>query len=312
MRAVKNIVNNVTGQGNADFSTDSDSPDSCANDTSTDECTNMNDNVPHTDFMYMSMNFSHKHVNALLDTGCSINVISEYFFNSLPKSCKSNVHKTMDCNVQVADSRHVVVKGTAKVQASTPCGVCTFEVYIMPETSHPLIIGTEFMSKHNIVLDLGIQQYGVRKLKVKCTRELVINPTSECVVMCKLPKGTSIGTQGICTASKKMQKTGLLVSRSLTTVHTPRSIPVKILNPCPNTVVLPRCSVIADFDLLDGSYQVLPVDSNVERLACNTVNISADVENNAPVQNFDSLKTDLNDGSQNVSDFSGNCLDESN
>lgn len=203
MQAVKNIVNNVTGQGNADFNTDSDSPDSCANDTSTDECTNMNDNVPHTDFMYMPMNFSHKHVNALLDTGCSINVISEYFFNSLPKSCKSNVHKTMDCNVQVADSRHVVVKGTAKVQASTPCGVCTFEVYIMPETSHPLIIGTEFMSKHNIVLDLGTQQYGVRKLKVKCTRELVINPTSECVVMCKLPKGTSIGTQGICTASNR-------------------------------------------------------------------------------------------------------------
>lgn len=241
-------------------SSDIDTGDDDMDNNSTGETSTDSEN--HDPSMYIPVIFHSKKVHAMLDSGCDINVMSETLFKSLPKSCKSNIDMFSGSRIMVADSRYVDVKGTAKVKARMPFGTCEFEVYVLCQTSHPLIIGSRFMRKHNITLNFSTGQYMCCKYKIKSTTELTINPYSECVVLGKLPKGVYDGVQGLCTGSKQLHKSGLLVARSVNTVQNSRLTPIKILNPCPTTIVVHRNTVLADFERLDGTYTVLPVHND--------------------------------------------------
>lgn len=139
---------------------------------------------------------------ALLYSGCAINVMSESLYTSLPNHLKSDFHENSSSFVQLADSRHVCVLGTAIVKCSSVHGKHDLFVHVMRDTSHPLIIGTEFMCKNNVVLDFCSKYYGTRTLKVKCKQRVIIQQNSECIVHGILPKHTVIGLQGVCTSSK--------------------------------------------------------------------------------------------------------------
>lgn len=71
----------------------------------------------------------------------------------------------------------------------------------MRDNSHPLIIGTKFMCKNNVVLDFCSKYFGTRTQKVKCKQRVIIQQNSECIVQGILPKHTVIGLQGVCARS---------------------------------------------------------------------------------------------------------------
>ena len=190
---------------------DSDDDNSNSSNCDTDNLINLPNENP---FMYLPVKFEGIEVRSLLDTGCSINVISQNLFNNLPHSCKTVIDQSGSHKVQLADSKEINIVGTSYVRGCTPQGPCGFLVYILPHTSNPLILGTEFMRKHRFVLDFGRNSYETKKqkLKIRCNAPIQVKPNSECVMQCKLPKSTAIGVQGVCLASKFAIKSGLLVA----------------------------------------------------------------------------------------------------
>lgn len=121
----------------------------------------------------------------------------------------------------------------------------------------------------NTAYDFCSKYYGTRTLKVKCKQRVIIQQNSECIVQGILPKHTVIGLQGVCTSSKFMSKSGLVVARSVVTVHNTDCILVKILNPSDTSVTIHRGKVLADFVTLDGSFNILPVDCHEKNVGMN-------------------------------------------
>ncbi|XP_033730863.1 uncharacterized protein LOC117320371 isoform X2 [Pecten maximus] len=246
--------------------------------------------------MYFPVQIGTHNVAALLDSGSSINVMSDSLFEQLPHSSKSSINLCDAVSIGLANASKVQVKGSANVQVKLPNGKCTIHVYILQQTSHPLILGTTFMHEQHIVLDFGSMLVGSKKLKVRSKSVLEIRPNSECIVMCKLPKGSMIGLQGVCSLSKKSAKAGLLVTKSVNTIYPSRKVPIKILNPSNTCIVVPRNTVLADFVALDSSYQVIP--QNTQTFAsistCNNMsfkNVTSDVGYN--VDKDDAYNDDL-------------------
>lgn len=117
----------------------------------------------------------------------------ESLYTSLPNHLKSDFHENSCSFVQFADSRHICVSGSAVVNYSTLHGKHHLFVHVMRDTSHPLIVCTEFMCKNNVVLDLCSKYYGTRTLKVKCKQRVIIQQNSECIVQRIFLKHTVIG-----------------------------------------------------------------------------------------------------------------------
>ena len=69
------VVTNIEYSSSTNHATDSET---------TSDSDGSNDNLD-CKFMYMPVKISHVKAQALLDSGCDINVISESFFNSLPR-----------------------------------------------------------------------------------------------------------------------------------------------------------------------------------------------------------------------------------
>lgn len=290
----------------------------CSGSVSSDSYVHTNISEPTSNpFLYLPVKFQGIEVHSLLDTGCSINVISETLFNSLPHSCRSEIDQTAGHIVQLADSKNVSVIGTSIVRASIPQGPCSFQVYILPHTSNPLILGTEFMHRHKFVLDFAKNCYfsepKTRKLKIRCNAPITVAPNSECIIQGKLPKGTAIGIQGICTSSKFAVKSGLLVARSVVTVHNSRFIPLKILNPGNDHISFHKGAIIANLEPLSDLHEIHHNATSVAG-GCNSVNLAnestshkSDDNDISKSNNTGTCCTNLNNKESGSTDVFTNC-----
>lgn len=267
----------------------------CNTDSDTESSTNTSDSdfseskCCENNFLHMPVHFKGMKVAALLDSGSSISVMSAKFYNMIPQICKGPLQQC-DISVQVADAQQVKVIGVGKVKGQTPHGNHSFKVHIFENTSHPFIIGTDYMSSKGLVLDFTSGNHMLRtsmknKVKVKCMQPVKVEPNTEVIIQGKLPKKSLMGVQGIVKAHKSLLDKGLLLARSVTTIPANRTIPIKILNPGNDIIHLAKGMVLADFAVLDESFCVIPVKM------CN----------NARVE-------DANKGIQeNVSDFDEFC-----
>lgn len=78
--------------------------------------------------------------------------MSESLYTSLPNHLNSDFHGKSCSFVHLADLRGVCVLGTVIGNCSSVNCEYDFLVHVLPDTSHPFIIGTEFLSKKNVYL----------------------------------------------------------------------------------------------------------------------------------------------------------------
>jgi hypothetical protein len=153
----------------------------------------------------------------------------------LPESEKAEFSFCED-SIILANNQRVTVYGTAKVRIRKKLsdnGHFVF-VYILHDTSHPLLLGTKYMQENKILLDfIRCSSFvDVKKTtKVKCKSTLSIQPNSECIVTGILDDRVNLGMQGVCTGHSEVTNKGLLVSRAVVTCSHDRSVHLKILNP---------------------------------------------------------------------------------
>ena len=133
-------------------------------------------------------------------------------------------------------------------------GLHTVPVYILSNTSHPFILGIQYMKESGFVLDFSKACHSAVKLttKIVCSHSCVLSPNSETVIQGKLNKEVYIDMQGQCLGHSEMGHKGLLVSEAVVTCSPDYLVPVKILNPTMETVHINKGAYLATFKLCDN------------------------------------------------------------
>ncbi|CAG2237804.1 unnamed protein product [Mytilus edulis] len=212
------------------------------NDTSEFYSDNENFSIARTDskFIYLHVKFHSVQVAALLDSGSSINIMSTSLYNSIPQACKSMIDVNNGDNIKLANDQNVQVKGTATVKMYYKGDKHCLQVYILEQTSHPFILGTSYLKDNKITIDFGESEVVQKHANIRCRKRITLDPHSEIIIWGRLPRNIHFGYQGMCESSTQILSHGLISSKAVVTVSQDRTVPVKILNPGSNSVVIPK------------------------------------------------------------------------
>lgn len=191
-------------------------------------------------FVYLPVEFNKLQVAALLDSGSSINIMSEELYRTVPNSCKSRINSCNTDTVKLANNQSVVIVGTAHVKLSAQGETHTILVYILKLTSQPLILGTGYLIENKISIDFGNLLISQNIANVRCAKRVTLPPHSELGLWGKLAKNILFGYQDICENAKQGLSQGLMVCKSVVIVSSDRTVPIKLLNPGNKSVVIPK------------------------------------------------------------------------
>ena len=163
--------------------------------------------------------------------------MSQDLFNSIPRKYKYNVSSCNE-NIVLANNQAVNISCTAGVSATVNGCIQTFDVYVLDQTSHPLILGTDYLKRNGTVLNFDKMSASHSRSLIHSKQKLSLSPNSETVVWGKIPQHMNAGSQGICTGSAHVSKKGLMVARSIAFVSNTHMVPLKILNPTSDTITI--------------------------------------------------------------------------
>ncbi|CAC5415602.1 unnamed protein product [Mytilus coruscus] len=209
-------------------------------------------------------------IAALIDSGSSINVISQQLFNSLPEHYR-NSFKSANEKILLANNASINIVGTARIKIKVPTGKHWLHVYILSQTSNPLILGTNYLFTNKIVLDFGVS----------------VPANSEFFMWSKLGKNVLYGTQGICTSSDYMNKIGLFTAKAVVSVDQKNSVPVKLMNVTNEPITIQRGKVLAIFKVLDTDYSITSLEpDNGKMQSVQNVQLSHRTENESDDSKF--------------------------
>ena len=254
--------------------TTSDYSDSSSSDNFTPDSVN---NMKKGKFMYIPVTFGKMEVggfvnfpqndqidtSGLIDSGCNVNIMSESLYNALPSNAKVHFQPDVEGQIILASNQSVKVLGTAKIKAKLPIGKTMLKVVVMQDSSHPLILGCSYLESKGIILDYQKYKISLSRTKVRTKKQITIAPHGEAFLWVKVPKKIPIGVQGLCTAHKLGLKHGLIIVKSVGTVSTKHTVPVKVMNVTDESVTLGTNKVLGKFDIIDGSYDCVNVPWNV-------------------------------------------------
>ncbi|MCG8047543.1 MAG: reverse transcriptase family protein, partial [Candidatus Thiodiazotropha endolucinida] len=210
-------------------------------------------------FMFLPVTFSSKQISALLDTGSSINLMSQELFDNISSRNKMRVEY---CNesIVLANNQEVSINCVAEVSAVISGQQQSFTVYVLQGTSHPLILGTEYMRTHGVTLNFDKMSVHATSTTVRSKKKITIQPNSETVIWGKTPKSMFPGLEGICSGSSHVSKKCLFVARSVSIISSDQTVPFKILNPTTEPVTIHKNKPLGTFQVIDKTFNVIPAD----------------------------------------------------
>ncbi|CAC5423039.1 unnamed protein product [Mytilus coruscus] len=97
------------------------------------------ENATKDKFLYITV-FGDLRIAALVDTGSSINVISKSLYDSISDRHKLYFEQLSESEIRLANNDKIKINGISKLQATIHQKNEIIETYIIPKTSHPLIL----------------------------------------------------------------------------------------------------------------------------------------------------------------------------
>jgi hypothetical protein len=219
------------------------------------------DNTNTPSFLYIPVQFDQMRVAALIDTGSSICVLSKDLYNQLPERFRLSFEQ-VNQDIRLANNRTVEVFGLAKILVEVPQEKREIDVYILPFTSHPLILVTGFLKNNNIVLDFSDNTFNVKSARVHSHKRLTIEPNTEILIWGRVPEHLPHGLKGVCSNTKYVLNKGLMVRKTLITVSISHKVPIRIVNATSQAIVIPKGKNIAEFSTLSSEYTYVPYSEN--------------------------------------------------
>ena len=181
-------------------------------------------------FLYTTVHFNKLKVSALIDTGSSVNIISEELYKSLPNSKKSDITVNIKDAIVLANNQKIDVIGTAMIKMTISGVHQNITSYILKMSSNPIILGTEYLTENKVILDFSNKTPVSLNSNIYCTKRTTIPPNSEIILWGKLHYGF-YGMQALCVSSRYVLCKGILVSKAVVSIAKNKQVPIKILNP---------------------------------------------------------------------------------
>ena len=94
-------------------------------------------------------------MSALLDTGSSIILMSYFLYNSLSKKYKSELLTVTNNKIILANDQEIQIDGIATITGIIEGNQTSFDVYVLKDTSHPLILGTEYLRSNGVIINFN-------------------------------------------------------------------------------------------------------------------------------------------------------------
>ncbi|VDI47202.1 Hypothetical predicted protein [Mytilus galloprovincialis] len=189
-----------------------------------------------------------------------------------------------ESEIRLANNDKIRINGISKLQATIHQKNEIIETYIIPKTSHPLILGTEYLRENKIVLDFSDFSCNQKTVPVKTGKRIELEPNTEYLTFGKLPNYVTVGLQGICVNSKFSVNHKFLVAKSLVVVPVNRKVPIKLLNASNVKITIPKGKNIAEFSTLSNEYTYVAMSEKSE---------IPEVQNIQLVANENGLRTDI-------------------
>ena len=243
--------------------------------------------------MYITVLFGDLRIAALVDTGSSINVISKSLYDSISDRHKLYFEQLSESEIRLANNDKIRINGISKLQATIHQKNEIIETYIIPKTSHPLILGTEYLRENKIVLDFSDFSCNQKTVPVKTVKRIELEPNTEYLTFGKLPNYVTVGLQGICVNSKFSVNHKFLVAKSLVVVPVNRKVPIKLLNASNVKITIPKGKNIAEFSTLSNEYTYVAMSEKSE---------IPEVQNIQLVANENGLRTDNSEQQCDITD----------
>ena len=168
-------------------------------------------------FVYLPVKLNKLQIAALLDSGSSINIMSEELYHRVPNSCKSGINSCNTDTVKLANNKSVVIVGTAHVKLSAQGEKHTILVYIL---------GTSYLIENKISNDFGNLLISQNIANVRCAKRVTLPPHSKLGLWGKLAKTILFGYQGICENAKQGLSQSLMVCKSVVTISSDITVPI--------------------------------------------------------------------------------------
>ena len=188
--------------------------------------------------------------------------MSETLYNSLPYCCKYPIDTANKDSVKLANNQTVEIQGTTYVIMKAQGEKHKILVYVMKQSSNPLILGTGYLIDNQITINFGNLSVSQKNAYVRCSKRVKFPPHSEMVLCGKLPSNIVYGYQGICDSTKQILSKGLIVCKALVTVSNQRTVPVKLLNASSEPITIPKGTIIAKFAQFTQEHDIKCVYSN--------------------------------------------------
>lgn len=259
----------------------------------------------------------------LVDTGASLSVINESLFKKIP------------AKIQISPSRILQIKGVGGQCYNTKgCVVLPVlignliihqEFHIFENSQHPVILGRDFLKKHNANIDWASRTLTVHKgltgislleahdsCIVKPSQNIKIPANCQCIIEVKVPKHCNTQNVLLQPSATLTQRLQLLGAKCLVNIVNGKSV-YKFLNPNDFPIFIHKNSVIATAHKIDvDSIQPLNDDTkdrDNSKMTSETqeeINNIDSVKNTVPKSklNIDLSQSDLtNDQKQQLTSF---------
>ena len=130
--------------------------------------------------MYLLLNFSTTQISALLDSASTINLMSQELFDRLPLNNKVHVDHCHE-SIVLANNQQISIDYIAQVKGVISSRQQSFNVYVLKDTAHPLILGTEYMHKDRVTLDFDTMSVNATGATVPYQKRILLEPKSKTI-----------------------------------------------------------------------------------------------------------------------------------
>ena len=201
-----------------------------------------------------------KNVNALVDTGSSVTVVTSKLLKEIPELRRVQIVKSSHDYITVASGGRLPVRGLINIPAIINNRSVLMPAHLVDNLNKPLIIGVDFMKMHRAIIDMAKNKLRLRsKLFMRSADKYLIPAKSECIISARLPSHVGDGILGTTPNIKSLCHLGLVTARVLAKTENDL-VPIRIANASDNDVTLRRNTRLGVFKPLSEDDQLYNID----------------------------------------------------
>ena len=264
----------------------------------------------------ISASIQNRHVQCLVDTGATINLIDHNWLVSNLPAGSYKIEKPRIRLARAANGSDMCISGFIILPLSIDGSVFVTPLNVAHNLNESVILGSTFLRKHGAVINCGTDRLTLnKKSQIRVLQKQEIPPHSQSIVRAKISNKLPESTMGLCQGGRRITGLGILVANTTSSVIE-NCAHLLVLNATDDPITLYPRTKLGTFSLVLPKL-VTPF-STVTCENCNTTNVSCSNVTTEPTKDTHSGKSDyssnvdevmskvkLNDDHLNTNEMSG-------